>query len=33
MALASIARSVQPSDVVQVLGHDVTVLAARASEG
>lgn len=33
MALASIARSVQPSDVVQVLGHDVTVLAARALEG
>ena len=32
-ALALIARSVQPSGVVQVLGHDVTVLAARPSEG
>ena len=31
-ALASISRSVQPSDVVQVCGHDVTVLAARALE-
>jgi folate-binding protein YgfZ len=33
LALASIARSVQPSAVVQVHGHDVTVLAARALEG